>query len=164
MSKVFENEQRISAKCCLILFLYRFTINVVETGLKLIGLRGALTSSRTCSYDGGGELGIVCSFLIGKQFLSVSAWSSSVNSSVPEGNDWLICRCCSSDSTLLLRLSPELRDFSIFEKRSLNGASLTSFFVPVVCEKGNSFHLQDRSRRERIFFLSIDQRWRCNKK
>lgn len=36
MSKVFENEQRISAKCCLILFLYRFTINLVETGLKLI--------------------------------------------------------------------------------------------------------------------------------
>lgn len=102
----------------------------------------ALTSSRTCSYEGGGELGIVCSFLTDKQFLSVSG--ASANSSVPDGNDWLICRFCSSDSTLLLRLSPELRDFSIFEKRSLNGASLTNFFVLVALWKGrrSCFHLR----------------------
>lgn len=99
-------------------------------------IEDALTSSRTCSYGGGGESGIVCSFLTDKQFLSVSASGGSANSSVPDGNDWLICRCCSSNSTLLLRLSPELRDFSIFEKRSLNGASLTNFLVFLAYGKG----------------------------
>lgn len=110
---------------------------------------GALTSSRTCSYEGGGELGIVCSFLTDKQFLSVSASGASANSSVPDGNDWLICRCCSSNSTLLLRLSPELRDFSIFEKRSLNGASLTNFFVLVAYGKDG----------DRVFICDSIARW-----
>lgn len=134
-AKKKKNNHSIPPKCilkikntCLILLL-----NIaLQYKLTIRGIKLKLTSSRTYSYGGGGELGIVCSFLAGKQFLSVSVWSSSVKSSVPEGNDWLICRCCSSDSTLLLRLLPELRDFSIFEKRSLKGASLTSFFVPVV--------------------------------
>lgn len=48
----------------------------------------AFTSSRTCSYEGGGELGIGCSLLTDRQLLSASVSAASANSSTPvDGND-----------------------------------------------------------------------------